>query len=95
MINCFQLSSKGHNYLLNNAFKWVLGEQAVTVQQTAQVLTEEPIVYGAYHFVSCLKGFNNSVAYSLKYQIDLLLSAAVLFKIQGKAIFGCTDFARR
>ena len=25
----------------------------------------------------------------------LLLSAAVLFKIQGKAIFRCTDFARR
>ena len=57
--------------------------------------TEEPIVYGAYNFVSCLKGFNNSVAYSLKYKIDLLLSAAVLFKIQGKAIFRCRDFARR
>ena len=57
--------------------------------------SEEPIVYGAYHFVSCFKGFNNSVAYSLKYQIDLLLSAAVLFKILGKAIFRCTDFARR
>ena len=27
----FQLSSKGHNYLLNNAFKWVQGEQAATV----------------------------------------------------------------
>ena len=38
---------------------------------------------------------NNSVAYSVKYQIDLLLSAAVLFKIQGKAIFRYTDFARR
>ena len=46
--------------------------------------TEKPIVYGAYHFVSCLKGFNNSVAYSLKYQIDILLSAVVLFKIQVK-----------
>ena len=57
-----------------------------------------PIVYGAYHFVSWLKGFNNPVAYSLKYKIDLLLSAkaaAVLFNIQGKVIFPCTHFARR
>ena len=34
-----------------------------------------PIVYGAYHFVFCLKGLNNSVAYSLKYRMDLMLSA--------------------
>ena len=27
----FQLSSKRHNYLLNNIFKWVQGEQAVSV----------------------------------------------------------------
>ena len=40
-----------------------------------QVSTEAPIVYGAYHFVSRLKGFNNPVAYSLKYKIDSLLSA--------------------
>ena len=60
--------------------------------------TEEPIVFGTYHFVSCLKGFDNSVAYSLKYKIDLLLSAksnSCFIKIQGKAIFPCTDFARR
>ena len=37
--------------------------------------TEARIVYGVYHFVSWLKDFNNSVAYSLKYKIDLLLSA--------------------
>ena len=27
----FQLSSKRHNYLLNNTFKWLQGEQAVSV----------------------------------------------------------------
>ena len=27
----FQLRSKRHNYLLNNTFKWVQGEQAVSV----------------------------------------------------------------
>ena len=75
MINCFKSSSKIHNYLHNNTFKWVQGEQAVSVEQTVQVQTEAPIVYGAYHSVSWLKGFNNPVAYSLKYKIDLLLSA--------------------
>ena len=38
------------------------------------------IVYGAYHSVSWLKGFNNPVAHSLKYKIDLLLSAESNFK---------------
>ena len=32
------------------------------------------MIYGVYHFVSWLKGFNNPVAYSLKNKIDLLLS---------------------
>ena len=51
------------------------GGASSNLSNTVQVKTEEPKVYGAYHFVSCLKGFNNSVAYSLKCKIDLLLSA--------------------
>ena len=70
----FQLSSEGNNYLQNNAFKWVQGEQAVTVYRLSKCKLKN-IVYGAYHFVSCLKGFNNSIAYSLKCKIDFLLSA--------------------
>ena len=37
--------------------------------------SKTPIVYGTYHFVSWLKGFNNLVAYSLKYETGLLLCA--------------------
>ena len=39
--------------------------------------TEAPTVYGTYNFVSWLKGFNNPVAYSLKYKIGLLLAAKI------------------
>ena len=56
------------------------------------------MVYGAYHFVSWLKGFNNPVAYSLKNKIGLLLvlkATAVLVKIRGKAMFPRTHFASR
>ena len=54
---------------------------------------------GTYHFVSRQKGFNNPVAYSLKYKIGLLLlllkATGVLFKIQDTAMFPLTHFADR
>ena len=45
------------------------------------------MLYGTYHFVSWFRGFNNPVAYSLKYKIGLLKKTAVLFEIQGKSMF--------
>ena len=85
----------------NNAFKWLHLEYAVKrITDCPSVkLSTHSIWYGTY-FVSWLKGFNNPVAYSLKYKIGLvyylvLKATAFLLKIQGKAMFPLKRFARR
>ena len=56
--------------------RFVLGRENVPcIEEVVNRSLKADCTDFTYHFVSQLKGFNNPVAYSLKYKIGLLLSA--------------------